>query len=191
MPLITVVLEKYPGLISTAKSDDDASGRRTGDRLRPKIERSVGRLLKEGAKVGTCVIVLAQRMSAETIDTDSRAQLGREISLLVDNPDSIRMLQQQVSPELVGKIYEFPSGRAVIEAPGMKLTKIQTDNTEYSTYIQRVEEGIARSERLNSMHAQLKVFQKEPVSKALIEASPSEPVSSEKRPRRKRREKVS
>lgn len=59
MPLITVVLEEYPGLISTAKSDDDASGRRTGNRLRPKIERSVGRLLKEGAKVGTCVIVLA------------------------------------------------------------------------------------------------------------------------------------
>lgn len=130
-------------------------------------------------------------MSAEAIDTDSRAQLGRKISLRVDNPDSIRMLQQQVSPELVGKIYEFPPGRAVIEAPGMKLTKIQTDNTEYSTYIQRVEEGIARSERLNTMHAQLKVFQKEPVSKAPIEASPSEPVSSEKRPRRKRREKIS
>lgn len=191
MPLITVVLEEYPGLISTAKSDDDASGRRAGDRLRPKIERSVGRLLKEGAKVGIRVIVLAQRMSAEAIDTDSRAQLGRKISLRVDNPDSIRMLHQQASPELVGKIYEFPPGRAVMEAPGMKLTKIQADNTEYSTYIQRVEEGIDSSERANSMRAHLKVNKPEPAPSSTSESDKPEPVPGEKRPRRKRGEKVS
>lgn len=191
MPLIMVVLEEYPGLISTAKSDDDASGRRTGDRIRPKIERSIGRLLKEGAKVGIRVIVLAQRMSAEAIDTDSRAQLGRKISLRVDNPDSIRMLHQQASPELVGKIYEFPPGRAVMEAPGMKLTKIQADNTEYSTYIQRVEEGIASSERTNSMHAQLKVSKPETTPSSTSESDKPETVPGEKRPRRKRREKVS
>lgn len=188
MPLVVVVLEEYPGLISSAKSEDEVDKRRSGDKLRPKIERAVGRLLKEGAKVGIRVILVAQRMSADALDTDDRAQFGRRISLRVDNPDSVRMLHQNVQPQLLEEIMRFPAGRAVVQDPDFGLLKIQGDYTDYDTYQVRVEEGIAVSNRSNSMRPILPVTKVEtaPVEEQQ-ENTHIEKKPTEKRPRRQRR----
>lgn len=187
MPLIAVVLEEYPGLISAARSEDEAMGRRTGEKVRPKLERSVGRLLKEGAKVGIRVILIAQRMSADALDTDDRAQFGRRISLQVDNPDSVRMLHQNVQPQLLEEIMRFPPGRAIFQDPQLGLLKIQSDYTTYKIYRARVEEGINSSSRSNSMRPRLSL-QQAATAKPEEAPAPSEQNHhpAEKRSRRQR-----
>lgn len=133
LPLLVVVLEEYPGTLSAARSEDDAQGRKTGERVAPKIERSVGRLVKEGAKVGVRVIVLAQRMSAKAIDTDDRSNFGVRISLRVDNADAVGMLHENAT-DWAPIVAAYPPGRALIERPGHGQTQMQVYLTEYADY---------------------------------------------------------
>ncbi|MCH8611899.1 FtsK/SpoIIIE domain-containing protein [Arsenicicoccus dermatophilus] len=139
-PVLVVVLEEYPGLLAAARSDDDTTGRKAGDRITPVIERQVGRLVREGAKVGVRVVVLAQRMSAKTLDTDDRANLPTRITLRCDSTDSIRMLHDgtDVDP---ADVRAFPPGVALVETPGHPLTRARLDATTYATYLRRVEDG--------------------------------------------------
>ena len=98
VPAVVVVLEEYPGLLAQLTKDDEANGRKTGQRVAPQVERSVGRIIKEGAKVGVTVLILAQRMSARAVDTDDRSNLPVRITLRVDNGDAVAMLHDGVAP---------------------------------------------------------------------------------------------
>ncbi|WP_409482775.1 hypothetical protein [Arsenicicoccus dermatophilus] len=139
-PVLVVVLEEYPGLLAAARSDDDTTGRKAGDRITPLIERQVGRLVREGAKVGVRVVVLAQRMSAKTLDTDDRANLPTRITLRCDSTDSIRMLHDGIDVD-PADVRAFPPGICLTETPGHPLTRARLDSTTYATYLRRVEDG--------------------------------------------------
>lgn len=141
-PVLLVVLEEYPGLLAAARTEDDAHGRQGADRVTPQIERSVGRLVKEGAKVGVRLLVLAQRMSAKAVDTDDRSNFGLRITLRVDNGDAVRMLHDGVDSALVEEVRQFAPGMGLVEAPGRPLVRFRADLTTYGQYTRRVAAGI-------------------------------------------------
>ncbi|MGL5930190.1 MAG: FtsK/SpoIIIE domain-containing protein [Dermatophilaceae bacterium] len=142
-PVILVVLEEYPGLLASARADDDATAREKTARVAPRIERAVGRLVKEGAKVGIRVLLLAQRMSANAVDTDDRSNLGLRATLRVDNRDAVRMLHDGADAGLIEDVRQFPPGVGLIEAPGRPLARWRADLTTYAEYRARVADGIA------------------------------------------------
>ncbi|MGL4178584.1 MAG: hypothetical protein ACRCSN_21200 [Dermatophilaceae bacterium] len=142
-PVILVVLEEYPGLLASARADDDATGREKTQRVAPRIERAVGRLVKEGAKVGIRVLLLAQRMSANAVDTDDRSNLGTRATLRVDNRDAVRMLHDGADAGLIEDVRQFPPGVGLIESPGRPLARWRADYTTYAEYRARVADGIA------------------------------------------------
>lgn len=141
-PAVVVVLEEYPCLLVQLAKDDEANGRRTKDRLAPQVERSVGRIVKEGAKVGVTVMVLAQRMSAKAIETDDRSNIPVRVTMRVDNGDAVAMLHDGIDRTGIDMVRQFPPGRGLIEAPGLPLQKFQADLTDYQTYRARVANGI-------------------------------------------------
>lgn len=153
VPAIVVVLEEYPGLLAQLAKDDEANGRKTGQRVAPQVERSVGRIIKEGAKVGVTVLVLAQRMSARAIDTDDRSNLPVRITLRVDNGDGVAMLHDGVNRSGMDDVRQFPPGRGLIEAPGLPLQRFQADLTEYDTYLRRVADGINATDKHDAFTA--------------------------------------
>lgn len=137
VPALVVVLEEYPGTLSAARSEDDREGRKTGQRVAPRIEAAVGRLVKEGAKVGVRVLVLAQRMSAKAIDTDDRSNFGNRCTLRVDNADAVGMLHENAHA-LAPEVQLFGPGRALWEEPGRPMKRVQMDLTDYETYCTRI-----------------------------------------------------
>lgn len=153
LPVLLVVLEEYPGLLSAARSDDEANGRGTGEKIAPRIERSVGRLTKEGAKVGVVLLVLAQRMSAKAIDTDDRSNFGLRVTLRVDNGDAVSMLHDGVDRALIEQVRQFPPGMGLIEAPGRPLSRWRSDFTTYEEYLSRVREGITDTDDVEAFTA--------------------------------------
>ncbi|MGL5857878.1 MAG: FtsK/SpoIIIE domain-containing protein [Angustibacter sp.] len=141
-PVLVVVLEEYPGALAAARAWDEAYGRGPGDRCAPWIERAVGRLVKEGAKVGVRLLVLAQRMSANAVDTDDRSNFGTRITLRVDNADAVRMLHDGVDAAGVRQVRQFAPGLGLIETPGQPLRRWRADHTTYRQYRDRVHAGI-------------------------------------------------
>ncbi len=143
-PLLVVVLEEYPGTLSAARSQDEAQGRTGADKIAPRIERCVGRLVKEGAKVGVRVLVLAQRMSAKAVDTDDRSNFGWRVTLRVDNGDAVAMLHDgPTARTYVEAARQFPPGMGLVEGPGTPLQRWRADLTRYPTYRDLVGYGIA------------------------------------------------
>jgi len=136
-PLVVVVMEEYPGLLSAASSHDKATGARAADAVAPRIASAVGRLARESAKVGFRLVLLAQRFSSQAVDTDTRSQFGARISLRLDNADAVRMLHDSVSQELLQQFPDFLPGVAYAELPGSK-SLFRTDVIDYSEYVRRV-----------------------------------------------------
>ncbi|WP_407568259.1 FtsK/SpoIIIE domain-containing protein [Arsenicicoccus dermatophilus] len=143
VPVVWVVLEEYPGLLAAARALDSQRGAKPGDRLAPALEAAVGRLVKEGAKVGVLVLVLAQRMSAEAVKTDDRANLGLRVTLRVDNADAVGMLHDGLDRAQVDTVRSFAPGVALAEAPGTGLRRVRMHYTAYATYRARVAAGLA------------------------------------------------
>ncbi|WP_239263425.1 FtsK/SpoIIIE domain-containing protein [Arsenicicoccus bolidensis] len=121
VPAVWVVLEEYPGLLATARALDADRGSKAGQKIAPALEAAVGRLVKEGAKVGVLVLVLAQRMSAEAIKTDDRMNLGLRATLRVDNGDAVGMLHDGLDRHAIEQVRSFAPGVALAEAPGTGL----------------------------------------------------------------------
>jgi hypothetical protein len=141
LPVLAVVLEEWPGLISSAQLDDAASGRKPAERLAPKIQGAAGRLIKEGAKVGVRVLVLAQRMSSEAINGDDRSNFSLRLTLRVDNGDAIRMLHPGGGAD-PAEVRGFDPGVALYESPASALQRSRIDYTDYSQYCRRVKRWV-------------------------------------------------
>lgn len=167
-PAILCVFEEYPGLLSQLTKDDEANGRRGKDRIAPQVELAVGRFIKEGAKVGVTVLVLAQRMSAKAIETDDRSNIPIRATMRVDNGDAVAMLHDGIDRAGLDMIRQFPPGRGLIEAPGMPLQKFQADLIDYDAYRARVAAGIRATESVIAfrpfLHPGLSVVEGEPVN---------------------------
>ncbi|MCG7320810.1 FtsK/SpoIIIE domain-containing protein [Arsenicicoccus bolidensis] len=142
-PAIWCVMEEYPGLLAAAKAIDNEAGAKPGDRLAPKIAAHLGRLVKEGAKVGVFVLVLAQRMSADALNTDDRMNLALRITLRVDNGDAVAMLHDGLTRDRTQAVRQFAPGVALAESPGQGVRRVRMLYTDYPTYRARVAAGLA------------------------------------------------
>jgi S-DNA-T family DNA segregation ATPase FtsK/SpoIIIE len=137
-PILLVVLEEYPGLLSSAESDDEAEGRKAGEKLAPRIRRDVRRLVQESAKVGGRVFLLAQRMDASIVGGAERSNLGTRFSLRVDTADAVRMLHPSIEPGLVEALAQAKPGQGVVDTPGEPLRRFKADFLDYGGYLARV-----------------------------------------------------
>lgn len=139
---LVFVLEEWPGIIRAAAAEDAAKGRKTAERVGPKIEAGVARLLAESAKSGIRVLLLGQRLSAKSIDTDSRSNFGVRHTLRVDNADAVGMLHDNAA-EWSPIVAAFEPGQGLIERPGLGQRRYRADFTSYDTYLRRVKESVA------------------------------------------------
>lgn len=152
-PAVWVVMEEYPGLLAAAKALDNEAGTKAGERLAPRLAAAVGRLVKEGAKVGLFVLVLAQRMSAEALATDDRMNLALRLTLRVDNGDAVGMLHDGITRDHVQAVRDFAPGVALVESPGAGVRRVRLYFTSYATYRDRVAAGIAATSPAPRIHA--------------------------------------
>ena len=137
LPVLVVVLEEWPGILRAAGAEDAAEGRKPAERVAPKIDAGVGRLVAEGAKAGVRVNLLAQRLSAKSLDTDSRSNFGARHTMRVDNADAVGMLHANAA-EWAPIVAEFQAGQGLIERPGLGQRRYRADYTSYETYLARV-----------------------------------------------------
>lgn len=142
LPALWVVLEEYPGLLAAARALDAENPVKGAVKIAPRLERALGRLVKEGAKVGVTVLVLAQRMSANALNTDDRANIAVRVTLRVDNGDAVAMLHDGLTRDGIDKVRQFAPGVAVMEAPGVPARRVRFHYTDYPTYRARVGDGL-------------------------------------------------
>lgn len=142
LPCLVVVLEEWPGILRAAAAEDVVQERKTAQRVGPKIEAGVARLLAEGAKSGVRVLLLGQRLSAKSLDTDSRSNFGVRHTLRVDNADAVGMLHDHAS-EWAPIVAAFEPGQGLIERPGFGQRRYRADYTSYETYLERVKQSVA------------------------------------------------
>lgn len=135
IPLVIVVLEEFPGLVSAAEDDDATSARRPTDRLAPLIRRNVSRLVRESAKVGFRLVCVTQRADAAVIGGNDRSNYGTRITLRVDNPDAVRMLHPYCPNELAETAYRFPAGTGLLQTPSQPLQRVSVPPFTYAQYI--------------------------------------------------------
>ena len=138
-PVIIVVFEEYPGMLEKADEDDATNGRKPAERIKPRIQAAMGRLVREGAKVGVRVVILAQRMDAAFVPGSVRDNLGLRITLRQEGSDGIRMLHEgQVPPDEMASFARFQPGQGVYQHPEFGFGFFRTDVTDYRQYVDRV-----------------------------------------------------
>lgn len=121
VPLIVLVLEEFPGIISGAEQHDKATGARTDARIAPRLRLLLGKLVAEGRKAGIRVVLLAQRADAEVIDGRSRSNFTHLISLRTDSA-GVAMLHPTAEPSMLAGV---PPGRGLAEGSAMPLSLVQ------------------------------------------------------------------
>lgn len=133
LPVIVVVFEEWPGILKLATKEDARLGRKTAEKVAPRIADAHAVLIQQGAKTGFRVVTLAQRMSANALDTDLRSNLGFRATLMVDDPHAVGMLHGD-STDWVSEVARFPQGRALLDRPGHRRMTMQFDLTTYADY---------------------------------------------------------
>lgn len=147
LPAVVVVLEEYPGLLGAARLADRD--------LATRIERSVGRLVKESAKVGFRLLVLAQRMSAKAIDTDDRSNFGSRITLRVDSAEAVTMLHDRDAAPPIAQVQAWPPGIGLVQRIAVPAILWRACVTDYPTYLERVAAGIAATANAPALNMQV------------------------------------
>ena len=137
-PLMVVVIEEYPGLLAAATAEDQLRGRKPADRVAPRIQAGVRRLIQEGAKVGFRVVLLAQRMDAGIVGGAERSNLGNRITLRVDSADAVRMLHPNSAAQWSERVSRFAPGHALIDRPGAPTVRFRVDYLGYEEYVSRL-----------------------------------------------------
>ena len=139
-PLILFVCEEFPGLLAAAEAQDQAEGRKVGDRLAPRLQRGLGRLIREGAKVGIRVLLVAQRADAAIIGGSERSNLAVRVTMKVDNLDAVAMLHPTANQEHVAIMRNFAPGVGWVETPELAMTRFRTEHIAYSVYVNAIKE---------------------------------------------------
>ncbi len=136
MPVVVVVLEEYPGLLSVLTAHDQTT--KPAGRLENRVRLGVRRLVQEGAKAGIRVVMLAQRFDAAVVGGAERSNLGTRISLRVDNGDAVRMLHPAATPAQVQELAAAEPGRGLVDTPGQPTRWFKADLTGYAQYQHQV-----------------------------------------------------
>lgn len=137
LPLLVVVFEEYPGLLSTLASLDQLNGARQADRAELRVRAAVQRLALEGAKVGVRLWLVAQRADASMLTGVLRSQLTQRISFRQD-ADGLRMLHEGITPEEIQDAQQFLPGQGYVEFQGeLPLTMFRADYMSYEELVGR------------------------------------------------------
>jgi len=137
--ILFVVLEEYAGVLAAAESEDAEKGRKPTDRVAPRIQRAVRRLIQEGAKVGVRVVMLLQRAEAQIVGGAERSNFGTRFTLRVDNADAVRMLHPNATPEQIAQVATFQPGMGLVEMPGyLGIRIMRADHLSFSRYLEAV-----------------------------------------------------
>jgi hypothetical protein len=137
-PALLVALEEYPALIRLASTaGKPAAGQ---PKVVERIQGQVGRLLSEGAKVGVCVLLIAQRADAAIVGGFERGQASLRLSFSVDSGDALKMLHSGVDAPTAEAHATAPKGVALLSAPELPLLRIRGPYLpgEYAAYCQLV-----------------------------------------------------
>lgn len=140
-PLLVMVLDELPGLLQAARQHDKMARRGAQTRTADRIQSAIGRLVREGAKVGICVITIAQRFDATTLGGDVRANFPTRVTFRVDNADAVHMLHPDVDNVTSQAITAQPVGGAWVDTPGRPGEHVQVDLMDYSDYVDVVTKG--------------------------------------------------
>jgi len=136
-PRILVVLEEYGGLLAACESQDGLADKAQG-RLKPRVVRAVGRLLREGRKSGILVFTIIQRPDAQVIGGSDRSQYSRRIAHRLDNSDGVRMLFEHAHSDLAVRLSEAMPGVGYLQEPGTKISQFRSFHVDYRTYLRLV-----------------------------------------------------
>lgn len=147
LPMIVVVLEEWASFVATI-SDSDAD-RKPADRIAPKLKRLVGRLTFEAAKANIRLLMLMQKASSKSMDTDQRSQFGQTVTMRVDSREAVRMLHSDVSDDLISQIMRAKPGVGLWETPGEPVLRFRSNLLEYGDYIKVTRRNVARLENRN------------------------------------------
>lgn len=136
-PVLLVVLDEWPGSLAKADLEDRAAGK--------AIRLGVQRLVLEGAKVGVRVALAGQKLLADSVGSEVRANLPIRISFAIDAPEAIRLLHPVIDdPEgLTQRMRTWEPGRAVLDFPGRDIQEMRFRNVTYREYVERVEGGLS------------------------------------------------
>ncbi len=134
---ILVVLEEYGGLLAACESQD-AVGGRGADRLRARVVRAVGRLLREGRKTGILVFTIIQRPDAQVIGGADRGQYTRRIAHRLDNNEGVRMVFEGASNDTTARLSAALPGVGALGESGHELTFFRSYHVDYSTFLRHV-----------------------------------------------------
>ena len=123
-PAVVVVLEEYAGLLSALELHDKKAAK-TATAL-------VGRLLREGAKVGISVLTILQRPEANILH--DRAQYSRRVTFRLDNADSVRMVADSATADAADRVLTLTPGRALLLEAGEQEQFVTFPNMTYEQY---------------------------------------------------------
>jgi S-DNA-T family DNA segregation ATPase FtsK/SpoIIIE len=135
-PLVVVVLEEYPGLLSVLNSHDQ--GLKPADRLENQVRLGIRRLIQEGAKAGIRVVMCAQRFDASIVGGAERSNIATRITFRVDNADAVRMLHPAATPDQINELGAAEPGRGLIDMPGQPARWFKADWCDYGQYVHTV-----------------------------------------------------
>lgn len=133
MPLIVCVFEEYASMMSSLSAEDRATGAKIGQRLQPRVEAGILRLVAESAKVLMRVVIVTQHASADVLTSAVRSQLAVRCSFR-QPALSLRFLHDDLPETVVASAQSFTPGQAIIETPGQALQIMQADLCEYEDY---------------------------------------------------------
>ena len=135
-PTVVVVLEEYSGILAACDTHD--AGAKPAERLKPRVQGAVGRLLREGAKCQILVWALLQRPDANLIGGGDRAQYARRITHRLDNKDGVVMLNEAATDDQIGKVLTFPTGVGLLNEAGEQYRFFRSAYLPYSEYMQDI-----------------------------------------------------
>lgn len=140
LPLILLVLEEFPGIIEGAQDYDATSGAKAADRIAPRITSLVRQIAAQSAKAGVRMLLLAQRAEASIVGGNARSNFAVKMTLRVDEPESVRMLHPNATPEECAQVEGFMPGQGFFDQPGLRRQMIRTVRVgDYATYARFVE----------------------------------------------------
>lgn len=142
-PLLVCVLEEFPGLRRGIEAADKAGGAGPADKLLPKVDLLISRLLAEGAKAGVRVMIMAQRLDTTVLQGGDRANVPTRISFRVDNSAAVGMLHESLPVGLdVEDVRGFQAGVGLYESSvaGQRIVRFRSPFLDggYAAYVARV-----------------------------------------------------
>jgi DNA segregation ATPase FtsK/SpoIIIE-like protein len=134
IPLVLLVIEEFAGEIAAVEAYDIECNARGTERLASRARALIGRLLREGAKVGFRCMAITQRGAADVLGGELRAQFARRVTFRLDSIDSVRMINEVATTLEALQILNADPGVALVWEAGTPPFFARTDLLDYADF---------------------------------------------------------